>query len=130
MALSLLIVEDEEDISLLLKDRLTFLGYYSTVAKNGAEGLALLEQMPIDGILLDIQMPVMDGLEMLEQVRETYSNVPVIVMSAEANKNTLIQTIGQGAQDYLLKPIDIDLLSQKCSAIFSSRVSRQRIHSR
>ncbi len=114
----------------MLKDRLTFLGYYSTVAKNGAEGLALLEQMPIDGILLDIQMPVMDGLEMLEQVREMHSNIPVIVMSAEANKNTLIQTIGQGAQDYLLKPIDIDLLSQKCSTTFSSRVSRQQIHSR
>ncbi len=125
MPLSLLIVEDEEDIGLMLQDRLTFLGYSVTLAKNGAEGLAILERMSIDGIVLDIQMPVMDGLAMLEQVRERFPSIPVIVMSAEANKNKLIQAIEQGAKDYFLKPIDIDLLSKKCLLTFSSRVPQQ-----
>lgn len=127
VALSLVVVEDEEDISLMLQDRLMFLGFYVTVAGNGNEGLAVLERMAIDGILLDIQMPVMDGLTMLKHVRERYPNVPVIAMSAELNKKKLIQAIELGANDYLLKPIDADLLAKKCSLIFSSHVDQKQL---
>ncbi len=130
MALSLLIVEDEEDICLMLHDRLTFLGFAITLARNGVEGVAILDQMTIDGILLDIQMPVMDGLTMLEQVQDKYPHIPVIVMSAERNKNKLILAIEQGAKDYLFKPVDIDLLSKKCSSTFSSRISQSELHPR
>lgn len=127
MALSLLVVEDEEDISLMLQDRLMFLGFYVTVAGNGAEGMAILERLAVDGILMDIQMPVMDGLTMLKKVKEQYPNIPVIAMSAELNKNKLIQAIELGANDYLLKPIDADLLAKKCSLIFSSYVDQQQL---
>jgi DNA-binding response OmpR family regulator len=127
MALSLLVVEDEEDISLMLQDRLMFLGFYVTTARNGAEGISMIERMTFDGILLDIQMPVMDGLTMLKQVRERFSSIPVIVMSAEANKDKLIQAIEEGANDYLLKPIDVDLLVKKCSLIFSASVSQREL---
>ena len=127
MSLSLLVVEDEEDISLLLQDRLTFLGFYVTVARNGTEGLAILEITKVDGILLDIQMPVMDGLTMLEHVRERYPKIPVMVMSAEANKGKLIQAMERGAYDFLLKPIDADLLSKKCSLVFSSSVDEREL---
>jgi len=127
MALSILVVEDEEDISLMLQDRLMFLGFYVTVAGNGTEGMAMLERMAVDGILMDMQMPVMDGLTMLKHVRERYPNIPVIAMSAELNKNKLIQAIELGANDYLLKPIDADLLAKKCSLIFSSYVDREQL---
>jgi CheY-like chemotaxis protein len=127
VALSLLVVEDEEDISLMLQDRLMFLGFYVTVAGNGAEGMAILERLAVDGILMDIQMPVMDGLTMLKKVKEQYPNIPVIAMSAELNKNKLIQAIELGANDYLLKPIDADLLAKKCSLIFSSYVDQQQL---
>lgn len=127
MTLSLLVVEDEEDISLMLQDRLMFLGFYVTAAGNGAEGMAILERMAVDGILMDIQMPVMDGLTMIKQVKERYPNIPVIAMSAELNKNKLIQAIELGANDYLLKPIDADLLAKKCSLIFSSYVEQQQL---
>ncbi|MDH5563719.1 MAG: response regulator [Nitrospirota bacterium] len=127
MALSILVVEDEEDISLMLQDRLMFLGFYVTVAGNGAEGVAILERMAVDGILMDIQMPVMDGLTMLKQVKEQFPNIPVIAMSAELNKNKLIQAIELGAKDYVLKPIDADLLAKKCSLIFSSYVGQEQL---
>ena len=127
VALSILVVEDEEDISLMLQDRLMFLGFYVTVAGNGAEGVAILERMAVDGILMDIQMPVMDGLTMLKQVKEQFPNIPVIAMSAELNKNKLIQAIELGAKDYVLKPIDADLLAKKCSLIFSSYVEQQQL---
>ena len=128
MSLSLLVVEDEQDISLMLQDRLTFLGFYVTLAKNGADGIALLEVLAVDGILLDIQMPVMDGLTMLEHVRERYPSMPVIVMSADVNKDKLIQAMERGANDFLLKPIDVDLLAKKCSLIFSASLDQGQLN--
>jgi DNA-binding response OmpR family regulator len=127
VALSILVVEDEQDISMMLHDRLTFMGFTVTTARDGAEGLAMLEVLVVDGILLDIQMPVMNGLTMLEQVRERYPSIPVIVMSAELNKEKLIRAIEGGANDYLLKPIDGDILSKKCSQIFSSSASQRQL---
>lgn len=120
MAPSILVVEDEQDISMMLHDRLTFQGFVVTTARDGAEGLAMLEVLMVDGILLDIQMPVLDGLSMLEQVRERFPHIPVIVMSAELNKKKLIKAIERGAHDYLLKPIDVDLLAKKCSTVFGT----------
>lgn len=122
LSLSILVVEDEPDIRSILQDRLSFLGFYVTLAKNGAEGIAILERMTIDGILLEIHIPVMDGLTMLKQTRDRYPLVPVIVMSIKTNKEKLIQAIELGAKDYLLKPINVDLLSKKCNLIFSERV--------
>ena len=103
----------------MLTDRLTYLGFQVMTASNGAEGLAILERTIVDGILLDIQMPVMDGLTMLDNVREHYPRIPVIMMTAEQNQKKLIQAIERGATDYLLKPIDIDLLAKKCETIFA-----------
>jgi DNA-binding NtrC family response regulator len=57
---------------------------------------------------------------MLEQVRERFPHIPVIVMSAELNKKKLIKAIERGAHDYLLKPIDVDLLAKKCSIVFGT----------
>lgn len=127
MSLSILVVEDEQDISMMFQDRLTSLGFFVTTARNGAEGMAMLDVTAVDGILLDLQMPVMDGLTMLKYIRERFPNIPVIVMSAELNKNKLVQAIELGANDYLLKPIDFDLLGKKCSLIFSSYVDQKQL---
>jgi DNA-binding response OmpR family regulator len=116
----ILVVDDDHDIGLMLIDRLVFLGFHAVSASNGAEGLTLLEREAVDGILLDIQMPVMDGLTMLDEVRERYPTIPVIVISAEQNKQKLIQAVERGATDFLLKPIDVHLLAAKCRAIFAS----------
>lgn len=118
VALSILVVDDDPDVSLMLKDRLTFLGFFVTTASNGAEAMAMLKTLAIDGILLDIQMPVMNGMSMLEQVREQNLSMPVIVMTAELNKKKLIQAMELGANDYLVKPIDVDLLAKKCFTLF------------
>ena len=126
MALSILVVEDEQDISMMLHDRLTFLGFVVTTARDGAEGLAMLEVLIVDGILLDIQMPVMDGLSMLGKVSERFTSIPVIVMSAEIKKKKLIKAIELGAHEYLLKPIDIDLLAKKCCTVFGADWSKSK----
>ena len=118
MALSILVVDDDQDVSLMLNDRLTFLGFYVTTANNGAEAMSMLKTLIVDGILLDIQMPVMNGMTMLEQLREQDAKMPVIVMTAEQNKQKLIQAMELGANDYLVKPIDVDLLAKKCFTLF------------
>ena len=118
MAQSILVVDDDQDVSLMLKDRLTFLGFYVTTANNGAKAMSMLKTLTVDGILLDIQMPVMNGMTMLEQLREQDGSLPVIVMTAEPNKKKLIQAMELGANDYLVKPVDLDLLAKKCFTLF------------
>lgn len=104
----------------MLQDRLNLLGYHASTASHGVEGLAMFEVLVFDGILLDIQMPVMDGLTMLDRIRERYPNMPVIMMTAEQNKEKIQRAMERGANDYLLKPIDSDLLAKKCQAVFGS----------
>lgn len=69
MAKHLLIIDDHMDILLLLKDRLEDLGYEITTASNGEEGLECIERQSIDGILLDLEMPAMDGLTLISTLR-------------------------------------------------------------
>ncbi|GJL63291.1 MAG: hypothetical protein NPIRA04_19450 [Nitrospirales bacterium] len=121
MPTHILVLDDDQDIALMLKDRLNFLGYHATTANNGVEGLTLLETMAVDGILLDVQMPMMDGLTMLKHLQDQHSQIPVIMMTAEFNKDSLIQAMERGARDYLLKPIDPERLIQKCSTVFMPR---------
>ncbi|GJL66345.1 MAG: hypothetical protein NPIRA05_13160 [Nitrospirales bacterium] len=124
MPAHILVLDDDQDIALMLKDRLNFLGYYATTANNGVEGLAMLETMAIDGILLDVQMPIMDGLTMLKYLQDQHPQVPVIMMTAEFNKNSLMQAMQRGARDYLLKPIDSECFTQKCSTVFIPRKAK------
>jgi DNA-binding NtrC family response regulator len=63
-------------------------------------------------------MPEMDGITMLEQLGGQRPGMPVIVMTAELNKKKLLQAMERGATDYILKPIDADLLAQKCFTVF------------
>jgi len=118
MAQSILVVDDDQDVSLMLKDRLTFLGFHVSTASNGSEAMSMLKALTVDGILLDIQMPVMNGMTMLEKLREQDARMPVIVMTAELNKKKLLQAMDLGAHDYLVKPIDVDLLAKKCFTLF------------
>ena len=120
MAPHILVIDDDQDILLMLQDRLGFLGFEVTTANNGAEGMAILKDTTINGMLLDIQMPVMDGLTMLKHIHERCIYIPIIVMSAELNSKKMIEAIEQGANDYLRKPIAPDLLAKKCQSIFGS----------
>ncbi len=116
----ILVVDDDYDISLMLQDRLGFLGFEVRTANNGAEGMAILEVTSIDGMLLDIQMPVMDGITMLKHMHDRCIYIPAIVMSAELNSKKMIEAMEQGANDYLMKPISLNLLAKKCQSIFET----------
>jgi signal transduction histidine kinase/ActR/RegA family two-component response regulator len=105
-----LVVDDDPDIRDLLKDRLESEGYSVHTAKDARQTVALLREELIDGIILDIGIPELDGLEVLNLLRGQKRSVPVIIMTAVEALDRALMAMEAGAQAYLLKPFDIDQL--------------------
>ncbi len=104
MTQKLLIVEDDVDINNLLRDVLS--EYYDiTQSFSGLEAKFIIESETFDGILLDLSLPKIRGEELIRWIRE-FSEVPIIVITAQAEINTLVDVLGQGANDYIAKPFD------------------------
>ncbi len=110
--LTLLYVEDNEDAremtAMILED------FFDTVitASDGQEGLKAFESEKIDIVITDINMPKMDGLELCAKIREIDQEIPLIILSAHNEDNYFIESIQIGVNGYLLKPIDIDRLTE------------------
>lgn len=114
----ILIVDDDADVLLFLRDRLNALGFEVLTAANGKEGVEVLQHHTVNGVLLDLCMPVMGGLLMLEQLAQSSTLPPVIVMSPSEHRPEMQLAIIKGAMDYLLKPIAPDVLTDKCLRLF------------
>jgi CheY-like chemotaxis protein len=114
----ILIVDDDSDVLLFLEDRLNALGYDVLAATNGQEGLEVIHGHSVDGVLLDLDMPVMGGIPMLEKLGVSPATPPVIVMSANDHRPELQRAIVKGAMDFLIKPIAQDELADKCLRLF------------
>lgn len=116
MKKSVLIVEDELRIRFLLRDYLTKDDFNVFEASNGEEGLFVFSTQKIDLVILDIMMPVMDGLTMLEKLREV-STVPVILLTAKGEEEDKLQGYDYGADDYITKPFSPKVLIAKVKAL-------------
>ena len=116
MKKSILIVEDELRIRFLLRDYLIKDNFNVFEASNGQEGLLMISSHKIDLVLLDIMMPVMDGLTMLEKLREV-STVPVILLTAKGEEEDKLQGYDYGADDYITKPFSPKVLMAKVKAL-------------
>ena len=110
----ILVVDDDPDLREILRDRLQAWGFDVSEAANGSEGLTALERSRFDVVLLDVSMPVMDGLTMLKHLRIRHDHLPVIMVSVPEDRKTLLQAAIEGAQDYVVKPIDLSQLETKC----------------
>lgn len=104
-----MIVDDEQD---LLRYLVTSLEETYTVQglQSGAEALECLKTFPANLLITDITMPGVDGISLLAQIREQYSNLPVIMMTGNGNMETAIKSLRGGAFDFLVKPFSTDLL--------------------
>lgn len=114
----ILIVDDDNDILLFLGDRLNALGYDVVTATNGLEGIQVLQRQSVDGVLLDLMMPVMGGIAMLEKLSNPSLTLPIIVMSATDHRSELLEAIMKGAMDFLIKPVAQKELTSKCLRLF------------
>lgn len=112
MSYNILICDDERDIVSALKIYLEAEGYQTFAAANGREALAILDREDIHLVLLDIMMPVMDGVSALAKLRE-FSNVPVILLTAKSEDTDKVLGLNVGADDYITKPFNpVELLAR------------------
>ncbi len=108
---NILLIDDDVELTALLKDLLELEGYQIQVANNGQEGLALIEPST-DLILLDIMMPVLNGMEALRRLREQW-DTPVLMLTAKGEEIDRVMGLDLGADDYLSKPFsDRELLAR------------------
>ena len=127
---ALLVVDDNEDNRYTLTRRLTREGYANlTTANDGRQALELLRSKKFDLILLDIQMPEMTGYEVLEQLKADAElrHLPVIMISAVGDQESVVRCIELGAEDYLPKPFDATLLRARVGASLEKKALRDEV---
>lgn len=105
-----LVVDDSLLIRKLLQDFLNKKGYTVLLAEDGKEALEMINKDMPDMMLLDITMPVMDGIEVLVELKKLNINLPVIIVTNTADIKIARETLEKGAYDYVTKPIDFDYL--------------------
>ena len=117
-ASSLLVVDDNSMNRIMLSRYITKLGYQATLAENGRQALEKLQGEPFDLVLLDVQMPEMDGYQVLEHLKADprLRDIPVIMISAVEELESVVRCIELGAQDYLPKPFNPVLLRARLGA--------------
>ena len=124
--LDILIVEDNKEIGGLLCDFLRKENYAVSVAETGEKALALWEKYGAKLIVLDIMLPGMDGFALCSKIRET-SNTHILIASAKVEKSDKLKGLNLGADDYIEKPYDIDILIAKIKGIFKRKYAREEI---
>ncbi|HPS94353.1 MAG TPA: response regulator, partial [Deltaproteobacteria bacterium] len=105
---TILIVDDEENIRLSLKGGLEDEGYNTLLAGCGEDAVRIIEKQDVDLILLDIWMPGKDGLQLLEELKNSGFTIPVIIMTGHGSIETAIRATRLGAPDFIEKPLDLN----------------------
>ena len=140
-----LIVDDDPDIVLMLRDRIEGLGYIPLHAYDGVQAMEVLEEEEPKLVLLDLQMPRMTGMEVLHMIKKHHVNAeqehgaprlsyslrlvppPVIVMTAHGTIEGAVEAMKQGATDFLTKPLDVDHLSIVIQKAFEQESLKRQV---
>jgi DNA-binding NtrC family response regulator len=110
---TIMLVDDEEDFVEMLDLRLKEIGENVVTAYNGSECLNVLETQDIDVVILDVKMPGMDGIEVLQAIKKQYPLIEVIMLTGHGTIEIAIEGMKLGAFDFLFKPADFDELTEK-----------------
>ena len=124
-----LVVDDEDTLRLTIKARLTAGGFETDGAVDGEEAIEKLKHTPFDVVLLDINMPRMDGITALGIISERYPATDVIMLTGFADFSTAIDCLKKGAKDYLVKPIDTTELITRMRSLLRARNSEAALDS-
>lgn len=104
----ILVIDDERSIRNSMKDILSFEGHEVSLAENGMEGLVAVKTEKPELVFCDIKMPKMEGIEVLQRIKEFTSEIPVIMISGHGTIDTAIDAIKKGAYDFIEKPLDLN----------------------
>jgi two-component system, OmpR family, response regulator len=119
----ILLVEDDPNFGTVLKDYLTMNNYDVVHAKNGMEGFEKFKKDDYDLCILDVMMPYKDGFTLAKEIREKNADVPIIFLTAKAMKEDVLKGYKVGADDYLNKPFDSEVLLMKIKAIIQRKAT-------
>ena len=119
----ILLVEDDPNFGTVLKDYLTMNDYEIVHAKNGMEGFEKFKKDDFDLCILDVMMPYKDGFTLAKEIREKNEDVPIIFLTAKAMKEDVLKGYKVGADDYLNKPFDSEVLLMKIKAIIQRKAT-------
>ena len=122
----ILLVEDDNNFGSILRDYLTLHSYETTLAKNGIEGLEKFKKHNYDICILDVMMPFKDGFSLASDIRSINEEVPLIFLTAKSLKEDVIKGFKIGADDYLIKPFDSEILLFKIKSIFKRKISLKK----
>ncbi|MCI9126683.1 MAG: response regulator transcription factor [Eubacterium sp.] len=124
--MDILIVEDNKELSTLICDFLRAENYIVSIAEDGEKALLLYEKYGARLVLLDIMLPGIDGFAVCSKIRNQ-SNTPILIVSAKTEKDDKMNGLILGADDYIEKPYDIDILLAKIDGIFKRRYSLDEV---
>ena len=106
--MKIIIVDDEMDLVETLVERLDLRGISALGAATGAEAIEALAKQPFDVVLLDVKMPGMSGLEVLQEIKDKWPEQKVILLTGHGSRHDADEGIRLGAYDYLMKPVSLD----------------------
>ncbi len=118
MSLKLLLADDENDIREVIEDRLNSWGFNVVTATTGAEALEKIISEKFDGVLLDVKMSEMSGIEVLEKVRQKDTELPIIIVTSSTSRDAAIGSLAKGANEFILKPFEWEELKVKIEKVF------------
>lgn len=117
-----LIVDDEEDFRDIFALLIERMGYQAVTAADGREALTLLETNPCDLALIDFQMPHMNGLELLREVRRTNPKIEVIFITGFGTVPSVVEAMKLGVFDYVTKPLNLDEIEELIHRVVKTRI--------
>jgi two-component system KDP operon response regulator KdpE len=121
MAVEVLLIDDDPDLSIMLRTLLRGQDFQIQAVFSGQEGVCSSKENPPDVVILDILMPEMDGWEVCERIRE-FSDVPILILSALGSPGSVARALDAGADDYLIKPIHASLLASRLRTLVRRRL--------
>jgi DNA-binding NtrC family response regulator len=122
--MKILVVDDEEGARDLFNTILTDEGYDVSLANGGEEALVLFKSNPFDLVITDIKMPIMDGLQLLQEIRKMGSKTDVIMVTAYGEVESYLKAMSLGAAEYINKPIRIKELKQIVHKVLTEQRAR------
>jgi DNA-binding response OmpR family regulator len=123
---SILVVEDNKNLRMLMSDRLEMEGYTIFQAENGKKALEVLDEYKIDLMISDIMMPAMDGYELIDTLRQARFNMPVLLVTAKESFEDKEMGFKLGTDDYMVKPINInEMLLRVLALLRRAKISNE-----
>ena len=122
---SVLLVDDEEQFLQVLSERLTNRGLHVISVTSGEEAVALVENENFDAIVVDLAMPGIDGIETTKKIKEKRQDLEIIILTGHATVKAGIEAMKLGAEDFLEKPVDLNVLLERISEAKQKRMRTQ-----